>query len=349
MRDVTLVEVDPGGEHLILQDADGSRVRLRIDDELRSAVRRDIGWLQRLQSGDASPLRPRDIQARIRAGMTAAELARACGMPLEHIQRYEGPVLAEREHVVTRAQKLAVARSATGDTTLSEAIDEGLKARGVEAAPLWDSWREDAGTWIVQVSFEAGGRPRAAQWRCDLSAASLTALDDESRWLTREPEPADQPNPHERVFDVEADGGVREVTTDRPHVHEDAGVRTLDDPQARTLDLLDALRGRRGRRQPVDSDDDQPDLVDALLDAEGSLAEDAPDLGDPPPAHPPASRPADAVDAAILPLPEKERGADTDALPAESPTRSTRRRGERASRRASVPSWDDIMFGVKKD
>ncbi len=92
----------------------------------------------------------------------------------------------------------------------------------------------------------------------------------------------------ERVYDVEADGGVRESAADEPVA-------------PRTVDILDALRGRRGRRQPVDDGGPvegigaplQTDLVDDLLER-----------GDAPGAHPPASRPDEATDAEILALPE---------------------------------------------
>ncbi len=347
MRDVTLVEVHSDGEHLVLADASGEQYLLKIDDQLRAAARRDVAWLNRLRVHDTEALRPRDIQARIRAGMNAEELAQVTGMPIEHIRRYEGPVLAERQHIAATAQRVAVSRSSNADTTLEESVRERLATRGGSEATDWDSWREDSGAWIVQVSFEAGGRPRAAQWRYLVSDATLEPLDDESRWLTAVPQPQAQPQAgvQERVYDVAADGGVRETTPDKPNVRSDpdSGARTLEDPQARTLDLLDALRGRRGRRQPVGDGDpgEQPDLVDALLDVDETA---------PPPAHPAASAPHEAVDAAILALPEPaEPAAGPATAPAEDAAEPGPRRRARASKRATVPSWDDIMFGAKKD
>lgn len=354
MRDVTLVEVHADGNHLVLTDASGQQYRLGIDDQLRAAVRNDAAWLARLQTGEAQTLSPREIQTRIRAGMSAQEIVHASGMSLEHIQRYEGPVLAEREHMAEEAQKVAVSRSAKGDTTLAESVDEGLAARGAEPITVWDSWRDDHGAWIVQAGFTAGGRARVAQWRYLPADAALEPIDDEARWLTSVPEP--EPTPadtgvSERVYEVTGDAVVEQ---DSAVVHSDeTGARTLADPQARTLDLLDALRGRRGRRQPVHDDDEmQPDLVDALLDED--------DL--PPPAHPPASRPQEATDAEILSLREApsgrasagkeagegpDRGAGADRAHAEATEPEPRR--PRASKRATVPSWDDIMFGAKRD
>jgi len=172
----------------------------------------------------------------------------------------------------------------------------------------------------------------------------------------------------EKVYDVEADGGVRP-----------SGEAAPSTPRDRTVELLDALRGRRGRRQPVLEGDEtatQGDLVDELLE----------DADAPPPAHPPVSRPQEAVDAELLALPEQpddatgatdatgEADPAPDARPDELPQGGRRvdltdqpqddassgdeeggpvsRRPARArsrQRRAAVPSWDDIVFGAKKD
>lgn len=339
MRDVTLVEVHGDGEHLVLADSSGARYRLRIDEQLRAAARRDTSWLNRLQAEGPQQLRPRDIQTRIRGGMSAEELAKATGMPVEHIRRYEGPVLAERQHVAEQAQKVAVARSASGDTTLAEAVAERLAARGVEAPASWDSWREEAGTWVVQAAFEAAGRTRAAQWSYHLADATLDPLDDEARWLTGRPEPEQATG--EQVFDVEVQHRPAPVPAgsagpSEPHPPAESATPP-EDPQARTLDLLDALRGRRGQRQPIsDEAPEQPDLVDSLLEA----SEDVP-----PAAHPPASAPHEAVDASVLSMPEL---AQPETAGETAPSLRSRRPA-RQPKRATIPSWDDIMFGVKKD
>jgi hypothetical protein len=337
MQDVTLVELDADGEHLVLTDPAGQRYRLAIDEPLRAAVRRDVAWMNRLQAEEGAALRPREIQARIRAGMSAEDLAAGSGMDLEHIRRYEGPVLAEREHVALRATRTAVARSSKGDTTLGDAVTERLVARGVSDDPVWDSWRDEHHGWVVQAGFDAGGRLRCAQWRFEPAAATLEALDDEARWLSGTPEQPPAPAVRERVYDVDADGAVHEVP---PVIVTDAtGAATLD-PQARTLDLLEALRGRRGRRQPVDDEllGEQTDLVDALLDDD-----------EPPPAHPPVSRPDLATDAAILPMPTPSSPAPSAPEAAPRDGGATRTRTKPKSKRATVPRWDDIVFGTKRD
>lgn len=386
MRDVRLVEVHSDGEHLVLADASGEQYRLPIDDQLRAAARRDVAWLNRLRVDGQEDLRPRDIQARIRAGMSADELAEVSGMPLERIRRYEWPVLAERGHVADTAQRVAVARSGKVDTTLADAVNERLAARGAGEGIEWDAWREDGGTWIVQATFEAGGRLRSAQWRYEIDDQTLEPVDDESRWLTAQPELAQTTGVRERIFDVEADGAVRETTdsSDVPVQRDAEGVRSGEDPQARTLDLLDALRGRRGKRQPIgDNAEEQPDLVDSLLDGDTAPppAASHPDPEDswPPPARPNAQpgpahpgpaqpgtahpgtaqpepaqpepdqdQPEPASRAAVVSLPKAPTTDAADRPPAGSEP-APRGRPRRANKRASVPSWDDIMFGARKD
>lgn len=353
MHDLRLVGVHDDGEHLVLTGTDGQRFRLAIDETLRAAVRRDRARLGQLQIEIEGRVRPRDIQARIRAGETAQEIAHSAGLPIEHVRRYEGPVLAEREHVASLARRLPT-RQVASRPPFGELVTERLTARGVDAqAATWDAWRREGSTWTVQLSFRAGSKDRVAQWAYDVQRSHLEPLDDEARWLSAPTASQDGPLPGvrrlaavERVYDVEADGGVR-LAGGAPDA--DAAEEEAPEPAARTLDLLDALRDRRGRRQPV-----LPLEDDAAVEL-------------PPAAHPPASAPHEAVDAEVLALPEPAAGdeasagagdaddsteadgaggADAAPEPADAgaprPSRSRRRR-------ATVPSWDEIVFGAKRE
>jgi len=382
MQDLRLVGVHDDGEHVVLAAGDGTRYRLRVDEALRAAVRRDRARLGQLQIQMSAQLRPRDIQARIRAGESAEEVAEAGGLTLEHVRRYEGPVLAERAHVSGLARRAPFGRgSAAG--SLEEVVVSRLTARAVDPeGARWDAWREDDGGWTVQVEFVAGGRGRLARWAFDPSSKALSASDDEARWLSEE-EPAepgplpsrrlvsvsgDAPRPvGERVYDVEADGGVRSAAA------------------ARTDDLLDALEAQRGVRGPLPGlDEDDEETGD-----EGAGRVDAL-LADPPPAHPADSAPHEHPDATVLPVPasvparpspsaqstpsaqaagpaeadvdgdapQEATAQDPDAEAGETPRPAPRKRNRSARRpggtpaagkRPSVPSWDEIMFGTKKD
>ena len=227
MQDLRLIGVHEDGEHLLLSDADGGRFRVRVDEPLRAAVRHDRPRLGQQQVEADAALRPRDVQALIRAGSSAEEVAERSGWSVEKVRRYEGPIVAEREHVagLSRGVRVRGRSSGAGAPTLSVRVGERLKGRGVDpAAASWDAWREEGGPWTVVVTFAAGGRQRQASWHFDLADRTVTAIDDEARWLSEEEEPAPGPIPAPHlsvgpsrsttVYDVEAEGGVR--ATQRP-------------------------------------------------------------------------------------------------------------------------------------
>src|SRR5699024_6563930 len=138
----------------------------------------------------ASSASPRDIQSMIRAGQSAEEVAGLTGWELERVRRFEGPVLAEREHVAGLAQRGHV--RAQGRTDGAHTLDRRgrgrRQARGVELGDIgWDAARHEAhGPWTVMVVFTAGGRERRAAWHYDVPTRSIEALDDEARWLSED-------------------------------------------------------------------------------------------------------------------------------------------------------------------
>ena len=79
-----------------------------------------------------SVLRPRDIQARIRAGETPEAVAAAAQTTVDKIMPFAAPVLAEREHVAQRAQRVVRAplgrRRPGGSRTLGDAVAGHLRA-----------------------------------------------------------------------------------------------------------------------------------------------------------------------------------------------------------------------------
>ncbi len=384
MQDLTLVGVHDDGEHLVLSASDGQRYRVRVDESMRAAVRRDRPRLGQLQIETDGRLRPRDIQARIRAGESAEGVAEDSGLPIEYVRRYEGPVLAEREFVVRQARAVrlrGVSRDKGGAPSLDDLVTERLSAREVQLSTLeWDAWRTEDGTWTVALTFTAGTRERRARWAYDAQLRHVSAQDDEARWLTDDEASSSSPGAAthrrlvpirsadpslagedlslEQVYDVEADGSVQAVTSW---------------PSASTVDLLDTLRERRGRRQrPVidhdypASDDDRDEMFDDMPGATSASARPTARPSErpamPPAAHPPVSRPELAEDAEVLDLPDTPpsgvpastgtgaatttpaavttgQPAGTSATP--SPSRRTKR--------ASVPSWDDIVFGGRRE
>ena len=271
MQDLRLVGVHDDGTHLLLSGAGGEMFQLPIDEALRTASRSTAK--PRVERA-AVPMSPRDIQARIRAGATAADVAELSGMPLAKVERYEGPVLAEREYVAQQARKVEVAapspghdiyRSAFGDNpaTLDDMVAHRLSAHGIDPATVeWDSWRRQDGTWTVSASFEAKaggtsgiGEEPPALWTFNPARKSLQ---NTNRWAQQlsELEPLDGPVPARRLtavsdrpFDFETDADTSKASPGgQPGPAQDAGKESDG--------LLDMLRSRRGQRLGVDEDSD---------------------------------------------------------------------------------------------
>ncbi|MDU0315205.1 septation protein SepH [Phycicoccus sp. M110.8] len=252
MRDLRLIGVHEDGQHLLLSDNEGERFRVELDEPLRAAVRRDRPRLGQLQIEIDGGMRPREVQALIRAGYSAAEVAERSGWTVEKVARYEGPILAEREYVAGLARTVRVrARGGSGQqaTTLAARVSQRLSGRGVDPGLAeWDSARNDSGEWTVILTFPAGGRERQARWAFDVQARTVTAVDDEARWLSEEEAatPASPlPAPHlvsaparaTTVYDVEAEGGVASP-------RRQAAPPVPEEP----LDLMSAMRERAAHR-----------------------------------------------------------------------------------------------------
>ncbi|MGN8245386.1 septation protein SepH [Cellulomonas soli] len=358
MGELELVGLHEDGEHLVLAAPDGTRFRVRIDEALRAAVRRDRPQLEQLRHQGAGALSPREIQSRIRAGATAQEVADDAGLAVEHVRRYEGPVLAEREYVADQARATRVGRDA-GAPLLGDLVTDRLAARGVDLDTLaWDAARDGTHPWVVLARFAVGDDEHVARWTYDAAKRTVVADEDEARWLS-ETEIADEPVSRRHlsavrdvVFDFR-DGAVLPTSPDAPPVEPDE-----PDPLEATSALLDDLRTRRGVRQLLDEDDDgeefegfgPPHAFDfARLESEvpGAHPVDAdPDqearvlgpVGDVP-----------ALPSAEDPQEQAPRTSDEDVA-ADTAVDGTTTRPRAARRgRAKVPSWDEIVFGAKPE
>ena len=197
MPELRVVAVSNDGTRLVLKAADSTEYTLPIDERLRAAVRNDRARLGQIEIEVESHLRPRDIQARIRAGASAEEVAQIAGIPVDRVRRFEGPVLAERAFMAERARKTPVRRP--GENTgpqLGEAVQERLLLRGAEKDTVqWDSWRRDDGTWEVLLVYRVAGEPHSASWTYDPPRRLVQAVDDEARSLIGETDDLAAPEP----------------------------------------------------------------------------------------------------------------------------------------------------------
>ena len=127
-------------------------------------------------------LRPKEIQARIRAGASVEQVAESAGVDVSRVERFAHPVLLER----SRAAELATASHpvlADGPAvlTLLETVTTALISRGLDPdATNWDAWRNEDGRWTVQLSWKAGLSDNVAHFRFTPGAhgGTATAFDD---------------------------------------------------------------------------------------------------------------------------------------------------------------------------
>ena len=91
MRPVRFVALSEDGQSFVLADEVGRLLALPIDDRVSTALRfeRQSGTAvpAAMTEGGAASLSPRDIQARIRAGESADDVARVAGVPVDRVLR----------------------------------------------------------------------------------------------------------------------------------------------------------------------------------------------------------------------------------------------------------------------
>ncbi|MET9255246.1 septation protein SepH [Streptomyces sp. NPDC048182] len=348
MPELRVVAVSNDGTRLVLKAADSTEYTLPIDERLRAAVRGDRPRLGQIEIEVESHLRPRDIQARIRAGATAEEVAQMAGIPVERVRRFEGPVLAERAFMAERARKTSVRRPGENSgPPLGEAVQERLLLRGAEKdTTLWDSWRRDDGTWEVMLVYRVAGEPHSASWTYDPPRRLVQAVDDEARALIGETDDLAAPEPSFPFVPR-----IARLPRDRPL---DRSLdRELREPRERPS--LPAAAADAAEEAPAERERDSlTSLLEAVPSFRGDLV--VPER----PTEPPAEEPVEEAEAEEPPAPAASAGsAYADILMPRSVgshrdrlTGSTDRQAEadgvRPGRRAAVPSWDEIVFGTRR-
>ncbi|MFC9925788.1 septation protein SepH [Streptomyces sp. NPDC127190] len=342
MPELRVVAVSNDGTRLVLKAADSTEYTLPIDERLRAAVRGDRPRLGQIEIEVESHLRPRDIQARIRAGATAEEVAQLAGIPVDRVRRFEGPVLAERAFMAERARKTPVRRPGENSgPPLGEAVQERLLLRGAEKDTVqWDSWRRDDGTWEVLLVYRVAGEPHSASWTYDPPRRLVQAVDDEARSLIGESDDLAVPEPSFPFV---------------PRIARLPRERSMD----RALDRSDRERPALSA-QPSEPDEEstgERDSLTSLLEAVPSFrgdlvvperpAEDPEEPTDEPVEEEPPAPAASAGSAYADVLMPRSVGSHRDRLIGAT-DRQAEADGVRPGRRAAVPSWDEIVFGTRR-
>jgi hypothetical protein len=338
MRQLHFVERDAGT--VVLATSDGlERFELPVDETLRSALDDVPADAAATPAGTPSSPRitPREIQARVRAGEKAEDLAKSSDAPLNWIMRFAGPVLAERELVTGEARRAKARRSTTEGQVVvfGEAVDARFAAHGIDPGDVrWDALRRDGGQWIVAASWVGGQAEHTAEWGFQLATRTVAPLDD-------------------TAADLLSDRPIR------PFVAPPAPALALAPPivgdVASFPPMPNADTGPLPRGpEPVDEDVfDQAQFEQAQREHEPTPASAVLDPMDTPPL--PMQVPGADESAADPHTPGEATPAETTRIPkvtnlgvAERAERRPRKARDEKPARPTVPSWDDILLGARR-
>ena len=333
---------------LVLVTESGERFALAVDEVLRGELRR----AHRDHDADPRAVRPspREIQAHIRSGLSTEEVAALLNARVEDIARFEGPVLAEREHIVGQALSVPVLLGGDFEPDALPTFGAAVRAKLAEAAAggeRWTSWKEPTG-WIVKLEFTAADVDHDARWSFDPRRTILSPLNADAIQLSRQgslPEgliprlrALDVPGPKDdsrfdsgafgprRLPDPEADLVSPDVPSPVAPAVQQAAIKRAPDTvvtSTETADLLEALRRRRGQREPLPGLDQAPS-------AQGHAPMALFDALEPGYDEPAAPEPVPIESLAM------EQAAGNES-------------GGRRKGRSSMPSWDEIVFGARTD
>ena len=315
MKDLTPVGLSKDGKRLVLIDAAGNEYAVPADNRLRAALRGDHARLGQLEMKMDSALRPRDIQARIRAGESAEAVATAAQTTVDKIMTYAGPVLAERAHIAQSAQSSSLRRRSTesspGARTLADALRPSLSQLGLREDELeWDAWRREDGRWTLVADYAAADRPRHAEFTYDQAGRYVTADNDDAKMLSGElkaPSATPERSGSRRLSAVPDSQDELPLGDDAIEMVRDHPTEVAESPVADHADT-DWIAATEPGQQAAGSAD-AADEADQVAEAE------------------------ELVDG---------------AAPVDEPTEPIGERRSKKKGRSSVPSWDEIMFGGGK-
>ncbi len=190
MRPVRFVALSEDGHALVLTDEVGRLLALPIDDRVSTALHAEPGSpalaVASTATDPAPSLSPRDIQARIRAGESAEDVARIAGVPVDRVLRYAGPVLQERAMLAQHARRTRLKNSDKA-VPLAEIVDGRLAQHGIDTEKIsWDAYRRDDGTWRIVATWPSGKATAQAVWDLDKARQMVSPHDDMAQYLCAE-------------------------------------------------------------------------------------------------------------------------------------------------------------------
>jgi|KBSSwiStaDraftv2_1062776.scaffolds.fasta_scaffold08079_6 hypothetical protein len=306
-------------DHVVLETVDGQeQFVLLVDSAMRDAVRAD---LPRPNGGTPPPARisPREIQTRVRAGETPETLAAENDMTLERVMRFAGPVIEERSRIAGEAKRARARRDGEGlPVPFGETVDERFTAHGIDPSSVrWDAKRGEDAQWVVSATWIAadglgGETDRTAEWSFALGPRQVTPIDD-------------------TAGDLLSNRPLRPIVPVRPPDAMHRPIATVVPPTVPGVVAFPA----------------QPHADTGKIP---NIAPFGPELFDQdalPPAPPEARRRRGYDEPLPLALPEPTPVAKVTNLGVAHRGEGDLLNDDRAEK-ARIPSWDDILLGVRR-
>lgn len=319
MKDIRFLGSD--GDFLLLEDSEGQKFRLLLDQPLRSAIRNEVP-----QMLDQPRLSPREIQEEIRVGRSIEDIVQASGAPVAYVMKFAQPVLDELNHAVLNALtvRLEVPGDRYNDPTTRE-FGEIIKARlaasraGIEK---WSAMKAPEHGFYIYCEYNLGDRQIKATWLYDPKRLALVPENEAAISLSsgdRIATPAPKLKPvqaHVAQLSPKLADTIEILNDTEPSLQPPN--QKLDHDRAAisdTADLLEALRKKRNERELLEVDDQitQTDFLTVVPDIDEQET-----------------------------FPEEDVNQDAREKSPEIPPASKRGR-------ASIPSWDEIVFGTKAE
>lgn len=167
MRDLRFHSSD--GSSLVLETPDGEKLRLIVDEVIRSAIKQAQGTTHN------NLVSPREIQDAVREGSSIDDIVASSGADYEYVAKFAAPVLDELQHMIETALSVRIEVGADrfnekqfrefGDFVLDRSRTYG------DSEISWSAFRETPLTWRISATFSNSG---VATWSFDPRKFSLS-------------------------------------------------------------------------------------------------------------------------------------------------------------------------------